>query len=350
MDTFKLQRGGGSFTSISNNFIEKYMPQAPGEFVKVYIYLIKCIGSGTGELSLSHMADIFDMTEKDFVRAVKYWNNQGLLSAAFAEDGSINALTISQEPKPTAGLSAAKYVNLEARPAEDDIIAFETQKQYSRNDLEAFSKNSDNSLMIYGIQKLVGRPLGSMDINTIMFMENELKFPEDLVEYVFEYCAGKRKTGIRYIEKVAISWHEQGVRDIKGAKMLNAIYSETCYPVMKAFGLTGRNPADEERRYIGTWVISYGFSLNMILEACNRTINSIHKPSFEYAASILKKWKAAGFTTLEDVNAADSARAEQETAKKKAAPKQVKAPATGFNNFHQRSYDYDELEAQLIGR
>ncbi|MGI6071818.1 MAG: DnaD domain protein [Lachnospiraceae bacterium] len=369
MSNFQLkQEGLDSSTGIPNNFIENYMPTAAGEFVKIYIYLLKCVNENRNELSISRLADVFNNTEKDTIRAMKYWEKKGLLKLSFNEDGSLKSLILTsvtpQETMitktPAEELIEEKTLE-EKTPAAEELYAdtpkrtaFPVQKQYSRNELDSFSGNEDNSLLIYGIQKLLGRTLNSADINTIMFFLDTLHFPEDLVEYVFEYCVSKKKTGIRYIEKTGIAWAQQGIKDVAGAKLLNAIYSENCYPVMKAFGLTGRNPAKEEIRHINTWIISYGFSLDMIIEACNRTINTIHKPSFEYADSILRKWKNSGIHTLEAVKKADEAFSSKSASRHKSPEKdRTGALATGnngFNGFHQRTYNYDELEAKLIGR
>ena len=41
MSTFMLKNKHINFTPVSNIFIEKYMPNARGEFVKVYLLLLK---------------------------------------------------------------------------------------------------------------------------------------------------------------------------------------------------------------------------------------------------------------------------------------------------------------------
>ena len=366
MSNFKLQQEGlSSSTSIPNNFIENFMPTAAGEFVKIYIYLLKCVSENTSELSISRIADVFNDTEKDVTRALKYWEKKGLLKLAFDEDGALTSLVLkdADQLQPTnitresvpddetaAGLPAASVIPF---AASEDAAATPEPKQYSRAELETFSKSEDNSMLIFVIQKLIGRTMTSADINTIMFFEDTLNFPQDLIEYLFEYCAEKKKTSRRYIEKTGIAWAEQGISDVQGAKLINAVYSENCYPVMKAFGLTGRNPAKEECRYIDRWVLSYGFSLDMILEAVNRTINTIHQPSFEYADSILKRWKADNIATIDDVKRSDSEFNQRNSSKSAASSANIsrkKAASTSFNSFDQRTYDYDALEAKLVNK
>ena len=151
-----------------------------------------------------------------------------------------------------------------------------------------------------------------------------------------------------------MAWAEQGIRDVKGAKLINAVYSENCYPIMKAFGLTGRNPAKVECQFIDRWFLSYGFSMDMVLEAVNRTINATHNPSFEYADTILRKWKSEGIMTPEALEESDREFSAKATAKKAASAKKTAkskvSSAVSFDNFEQRTYDYSDLEAKLVNK
>ena len=62
-----------STTAISNRFIDEYMTNANGEFVKIYLYLLRCMNSPDCSFSISRAADKFNHTEKDIQRALKYW-------------------------------------------------------------------------------------------------------------------------------------------------------------------------------------------------------------------------------------------------------------------------------------
>ena len=55
------------------------MLTANGSYVKVYIYLSKCIQTGENNLSISSLADKMDNTEKDILRALNYWEKNNLL-------------------------------------------------------------------------------------------------------------------------------------------------------------------------------------------------------------------------------------------------------------------------------
>ena len=72
---------------------------------------------------------------------------------------------------------------------------------------------------------------------------------------------------------------------------------------------------------------------------------TIHKPKFEYADKILTDWNTNHFTTLEQVAKADT---EHQKRKKTVTTTSKAASKNKFNNFEQRSYDYDNLEKMLL--
>ena len=338
MSTFRLQQDGcRNSTSVPNCFIEKFMPKAAGEFVKIYIYILKCLEENRCELSISRIADVFNDTEKDIIRALKYWDRKGLLTLAFDGDILVSLKVNHLEDDATAERKIVKEEENEKLPVK--------AKEYTKEELEAFAKKEDIPLLLYSIEKYLGRPLTNADSNRIIFFYEDLGFCTDLIEYLFEYCVSRGHKNIRYIEKTALGWKEQGITSVKAAKEASDIYSDDCYKVMKAFGLTGRNPSKAEADYVKRWTLSWGFDTALILDACERTIKATHQPSFEYADSILRRWREAGIDTPEKVAAAD------EDFEKKNAQKHKASANTKnkFNNFDQRNYDWEELEEELFG-
>ena len=60
MHTFTLQDERSSqVTAVPDLFLDYYMPSANGEFVKVYLYLLRAAGCREVNVSLSSIADFF---------------------------------------------------------------------------------------------------------------------------------------------------------------------------------------------------------------------------------------------------------------------------------------------------
>ena len=79
MSTFMLKSKSIGFTPVSNIFIEKYMPQARGEFIKIYLLMLKYNISGELGVSSSILASSLNLLESDIMNALHYWNDLGLI-------------------------------------------------------------------------------------------------------------------------------------------------------------------------------------------------------------------------------------------------------------------------------
>ena len=136
---------------------------------------------------------------------------------------------------------------------------------------------------------------------------------------------------------------------MEAAKSSTILYNKNCYSVLNAYGIKGRAPATSEIAYIRKWNEEYGFTLDIILEACNRTMNTIHQPNFEYTDTILKNWLGKNVHYLKDIEALDADYLrEKERKKKQAAKPAINTKNNKFNNFDGRSYDMDDLERKLV--
>ena len=169
----------------------------------------------------------------------------------------------------------------------------------------------------------------------------------DLIEYLIEYCVENGHKSMHYIQKVALSWHEQKISTVSEAKNNSLMYNKNCYSVLNAYGIKGRAPAASEIAYIKKWNDEYCFSLELILEACSRTMSTIHQPNFEYTDSILKNWFKHNVRTMKDVAALDASYLKEKERRKKQASKPP-VQQNKFNNFDSRSYDMSDLERKLV--
>ena len=209
--------------------------------------------------------------------------------------------------------------------------------------------------LIFVAEKLFGKTLTNSEISTIIYIHSDLNFSDELLEYLFEYCVSLEKRSFRYLERVAISWHEEGLMTAEQAKLQHEIHSKKIFSVMKAFGINDRMPGKPELDYITRWYDEYGFESDIVIEACNRTIQALHKPSFEYTDTILSNWRKKNVHTISDIESADAARsAAKKDAYTQGSDKQTASntrntkSSNRFNNFTQRKYDFDALEKQLI--
>lgn len=397
-----------SFTTVSDIFIDQYMPKANGEFVKVYLYLLRATGSGAGIATISEIADHFSNTEADIVRALNYWASEGILQVQTGADGQITGINLcslavsamqaaqnnmqsnvadnaTQNNMQNGVINNAVQNNMQSNvdnntaqnisgadsQVQDSVVEklknqatdkpAPSQKEYTLDEIKEFRKNPDISELFFIIETYLKHTLSSTDTNIVLYWLDELHFSTDLVEYLVEYCITKGHSSLRYMNKVALGWADAGIKTVDQAKDDAAAHSQIYYSVMKALGITGRNLVDSEVSLINKWVGEYGFDMELVKAACSKTISAIQKPSFEYTDSILTNWRKKDVHTLKDVEVLDAnfAKANKATgsgssqganaANGFSKPKSNNSNSKNkFNNFNQRNNDYDKLEKLFL--
>ena len=397
-----------SFTTVSDIFIDQYMPKANGEFVKVYLYLLRATGSGAGIATISEIADHFSNTEADIIRALNYWASEGILQLQSGADGQIMginlcSLSVSGMQAAQSNIQSAVADNAAQNNLQNSVVnnaaqnilkngvvnnaaqnistaniqmqdsvveklksqtpdkAASSQKEYTLDEIKEFRKNPDISELFFIIETYLKHTLSSTDTNMVLYWLDELHFSTDLVEYLVEYCITKGHSSLRYMNKVALGWADAGIKTVDQAKDDAAAHSQIYYSVMKALGITGPNLVDSEVSLINKWVGEYGFDIELVKAACSKTISAIQKPSFEYTDSILANWRKKDVHTLKDVEVLDAnfAKANKASAtgssqgtnaaNGSSKPKSNNSSSKNkFNNFNQRNNDYDKLEKLFL--
>ncbi len=403
MKSFNLHNNSGvSYTQISNIFIDEYMPSANGTYVKVYITLIRMLTGGSILASLEAIADVLEIMEADVVRALTYWEKQGLL--AIRRDSSTgaiadvymtspksstasninicfstnNSLTDAIKTEPvkadafnagainagTANTGAFTASAVNANAINADISNADTNKTdklantINTNTVKASNKSNGNNSnpeefkwLVNIVEQYMEHPLSPSDVELVDYIYNTLHFSTDLILYLYEYCVGKNKTNVKYIQTVAINWANDGIETVERAKQNNAGYDTEYIEIMRAFGFN-KTPAPIQKQYIDSW-LSLGFSIDMIKEAANRTLLKIYEPNFNYANGIIERWFAHNVKTTEDLKKIDELHSASVAKAATVAPAHSKKPVNSFNSYEQRSYskqDYSVLEKQLLNQ
>ena len=322
-------------TPISNRFIDRFLPEANGEFVKVYLLLLRRVAEG-GELSVSYMADKLNHTEKDVLRALKYWEKMRILKLEYGPGALLSGRELLPEAVGEAACTAEEPGESEEGP-EPEPAGEEPERKAV--DFQALEGDEEFGQLLDLTGCYVGRILTSRDCEVLAQLYAGVGMSAELLEYLVEYCVSGGHKSMRYIETVALNWHERGIETAEQAREETLNGGKHAYAVLKAFGLGGRNPAAGERSMIDRWFRDYSFPVDIVLEACDRTMRTIHQPSFEYADKILKDWKDKGVRAVEDI-----ARLDEKPEPRRAGKKPEKGA-----QFPQRDYDCDELVKQLNG-
>lgn len=383
MGKLLLDRGNFTdFTSVSNLFIDEYMPKANGEFVKIYLYLLRLVSSNSSEISTDSLADILNFTENDVVRGLNYWENLGLISLTRDADMHITGIRLetftsnrfyvkslvnSANSQVCAMAVGDNLFRNNINNRSEDCLVEDTLTQsataadtlpvkhkYTSKELSSFGKDSRVQQLTFLAQTYLGKTLNSADINSILYMLDGLKLSSDFIEYIMEMCISSGNKTLSSIERTAVNYYKRGITTIDDVKFDNKIRKSIYKSVFKIFGLAEKTAAKKDVSYITKWTEDYGFSEDIILEACNRTMEHTHTASFPYADSILKGWHNKGISDLEHIEELDKVHAEEVSKKftsitpPKSRTRSCSASLKKFKNMEERTYNSVELEKMLL--
>lgn len=346
-------------TVIPNRFIDEYMVDANDAQIKVYLYLVRMMSANLST-SVSDMADIFNHTEKDVMRSLKYWEKQHLISLEYDENKNLTGIHMTDFANAESSTDSPA---LSSAPICDTVVAKSVAEAvvkpsstvtmipkitpekpvYSLDDLKAFKEQENTAQLLFIAEAYLQKTLSPSEIQTILFFSDGLKMSDDLIDYLIQYCVDRGKKDFKYIEKVAITWAEQGIKTPAQAKKISHKYTKIVYAVMNALGKSS-NPTDTEVSYIQIWTKDWGFTDEIIFEACKRTVAATDKHRFEYADKILASWKAAQVISLTDIDKLDELYKKRKTA----ATSSKASSKNSFCQFEQRDYDFDALEKELL--
>ena len=349
-----------TYSAVSNFFIDYYMTNASGEFVKIYLYLVRLLNSGRA-VTVADIADHFNCTEKDICRAIRYWIKEGVLQLEYTKDKVLTGITLLPlTAKPTASEGSSLLAMLGVENDEDATNDADTEMMamkeastvpkkvsYKASFIESKKEDEDFGNLMYQTEIYFGKPLTQSDINTLLYIYEELSFHPDLLEYLVEYCVSIGKKSCRYIEAVAIEWYKNGITQVEDAKLASKNYNSIYVAVLKQLGIPRRVPTPTETAFIDTWYNTYAFNKNIIMEACKRAIAAKpHSANFNYVNGILESWYKQNVRKLSDIEELDK----KWEAEKKKKTTSLKSTTTRYSNYQNSTGKEiaDEFEALFL--
>ena len=301
---------------VSSYFIENYLKDVNGAFLKVYLYALNLAVKGA-EIDLTSIASDLNLLESDVLQAFTYWKSTGMI----LEDSGV--IEFCSKPVSLIDSPCGNTQDSEKLPSGRHSAGIDLAQKIS----------SDSSLsdLVLLAQELLAKPLTNSELETLYWIYDELNYTSESILIILDYCISKGKKNLRYIEKVAVAWHEQGLTSPE--QLLDYIASEDerngrLHSIRKGLGISDRPLSKTEEKYILKWTGAWNMPGDMILLAYEYCLLNTSRLSFPYMDKIMEHWHKDGITT--------KAAAEEST-------KKHKSKSSG-SDLYKDSFNHAELE------
>lgn len=326
-----------SFIPLYNSFIEKYMIKSNPSFVIIYIYLLKK-SINRKDIYLEEIASKLNILASDIIKALEYWKDEKIISYSQVENKVEISFFNVEESKIEENVNEKQVFNVE-------------KKGYTDEEITIYSQQEEIQRLFRLAEKKLAKTLTYRDREILITLYEHYGMSLEILTVLFTYCIENGKNNLNYIEKVAIDWSENNIDTLEKVEAYRNMYNNDFKKIMRFFGIFGTTPIKEQEDYMKIWILEYKMPLNVIEQACTKTVMKLGNPSFKYAHSILKSWYDKGIKSLEDVKKiqedyGNEIKLKEEEKRKTQNLKNnsnIYYGTNKFTNYKQRPIDYEML-------
>ena len=289
----KLTFTYGNAVAVLPAALTEYIERASKRDLQVLLELA-CEPTATTDLSAAMQAvcDRLHLSRSEWENSLAFWRGTGILCV---EEG---------EAQPAATATAVP-VQENALPR---VIADKGLPSYSTEELsDILARRAELSALIDDCQRAFGKIFNTGEVGIIAGLADYLGLDAEYILLLLTHCRNMEKKSLRYVEKMAITLHDEGVhdaRDLEERLHRIEVMAKASGRIRTMFGITSRALTAKEKSMLEAWLCGMQYDDEVIRRAYEATVDAIGKASISYANKILERWHADGLHTAEEVDAA----------------------------------------------
>lgn len=266
---------------------------------------------------------LINLDKSEFDAAVNFWRGAGIIGGTKAKSAE------KTENKPQEEHSYAHKSG--AIEKTNGVV------EYMTGELADILENRKGiASFVDEAQRTVGKTLNMNEIGILVGLIDQYGFEPEAILAILVHTTKLGKKGMRYPEKVAISFYDEGLTthaDVTERILRIEASAETINQIKELYGIGNRALSTTEKNLFKKWTEVFGYGIDIIRRAYDITIDAIHEPKPKYTNGILEKWYVEKLRTIEDIEAYEQA-------------KKGKKEETGSG----KSYNIDEFFDEAIKR
>ncbi len=267
-----------SSTEIPDVFFTEYLPEASGDYIKVYLHMI-FLSKYNNEFKINDLSKSLALDFPIIQDAIKFWENKGIL----IKNPNGYSLANIQE------LELSKLYSPKVSIAPEDAIK-NSENQYRAKAIENINKQFFQGVM------------SPSWYNDISLWFSKYGFDEQVMLALFNYCYENRALHRNYIQTVAEGWASNNIKTFNDLDLYFEKQEKRSVikkQIAKKLNLY-RNLTTYDEDYIIKWTENYGFPMEIIDIALKRA-SSQNNIRFEYIDKILTDWHEKDLRTPDEV-------------------------------------------------
>lgn len=266
------------------------------------------------EFDVADICTRLDMTENAFRRALETWIDEKVIACDETAGGKRSAAKkydVRKEEKKSDKTSEDKA----QKPKEKNIVIHSVLPNYTTDEIsEIIESRKECFELVNSCQQIMGKIFNATETSIIIGLMDHLSLSDEYILLLCTHAVQMQKKSIRYIEQLAINFYDNDVVTYEALeeelKLIEDRVPFEAY-VRELFGIGKRALIPKEKEFIKKWHDRYKFSKEMVNAAYEITVSNTEKPSLKYANAILDNWFAAGYTNINEVQAAEAERAKK---------------------------------------
>ena len=325
-----------SVFAVPSKIVDEGLKFSDGVKLKVLLYVLR---NADRQLDTESISAATGVNVTDIPEALEYWINMGILaknddvlSPIESKSSDIETKTVQQPvPEPEKPVESVEDISREVNEAKQRFVVTKPQKPDYVFTAQRLAVDEELKILVQEAQSALGKTLSNSDTSTLLMLKDTCGLHLDVILMLIHYCISIDKGNMRTVEKIGVSWADEGVNSVEAAdeKIRRAHQASQSFSIVSsAFGLmnTG-SPTKKQLEYSSKWVGDWKFSQPMLREAYERCVDKHNAIKWNYIDGILKRWNASNIRNLDELKQSE------ESASKPKIQTQRKA-----------SYDLDELE------
>lgn len=285
-------------TEVENLFIYEFLPSAPGEYVKVYLFGLMYAQNDL-EMDVAKYSRIMKIAEEDILAAWGYWAKRGLLKIWHNNDNTEYEIEYLSLMEGLYGKNSESE-EIEITTSEKGGFYVETGEE------DAISKvvNMEIQAIFEKYESMTGRMLSVEDARKIGEAITTYSILPDIMSFSVEYCIGEDKPAVSQIIRTAINWAKEGCHNLADVKEYLDKHSERINNYNAIFREMGfsRLPNPPDREMMDRWFDEFGYTIGEVLDACRKAAG-LREPSLRYVNKVLenKRLEQGGIDTRKTI-------------------------------------------------